>query len=170
MKRESVKDLIESFGMIAIVASLIFVAMELRQSQEIAIASQYQARTSFNLDRFGNQNEYQLNQAAEGFLLRLDHDSLSAVQKEWLSGKTPYELGMEIAEARNRIFVFDNLHYQYQAGFYDEESWQASRSRFKRLMSRSFIAQHYLFNRPDSWRKSFIEEASALLEEANQAD
>jgi len=46
MKRFNWRDLTEIVGFVAIVASLIFVGMQLMQSQEIAIASQYQERAS----------------------------------------------------------------------------------------------------------------------------
>ena len=52
MKNASWKDIAEVFGFAAIVASLIFVGLELRQSQRIAVAAQYQVRTGFNLDFF----------------------------------------------------------------------------------------------------------------------
>ncbi len=44
--------------MIAIVAPLNFVGLELRQSQKIAIASRYQARISFNVEYFQNMRDY----------------------------------------------------------------------------------------------------------------
>jgi hypothetical protein len=45
------KDIAELIGLVAIVASLIFVGLQLKQSQEIALATQYQARaeTTMNL-------------------------------------------------------------------------------------------------------------------------
>ena len=38
-------------GVIGLIASLLFVGLELRQSQRIALASQIQARAQMNVDR-----------------------------------------------------------------------------------------------------------------------
>ena len=38
------KDIAELVGLVAIVASLVFVGLQLKQGQEIALATQYQAR------------------------------------------------------------------------------------------------------------------------------
>ena len=65
MKSFRLKDSVELVGISAIVASLIFVGMELRQSQEIAIASQYQARVQFNLNFFDTVDDDGLRQFSE---------------------------------------------------------------------------------------------------------
>jgi hypothetical protein len=44
MKTNVLNDWLQIVGMVAIVASLVFVGMQLKQSQDIAIAAQYQAR------------------------------------------------------------------------------------------------------------------------------
>ena len=43
MNSERVNDWLQLVGMAAVVASLLFVGLQLKQSQEIAIAAQYQA-------------------------------------------------------------------------------------------------------------------------------
>ena len=44
MNSEKVNDWLQLVGMVAIVASLLFVGLQLKLSQDIAIAAQYQAR------------------------------------------------------------------------------------------------------------------------------
>ena len=51
MKREVVQDLIQSLGMIGIIGSLIFVGLQMQQTQRIAIAGQVQARAEIAVDR-----------------------------------------------------------------------------------------------------------------------
>ena len=46
MKREVVQDLIQLLGMVGIIGSLIFVGLEMRQSQRIAIAGQQLGRSA----------------------------------------------------------------------------------------------------------------------------
>ena len=57
------KDVAELVGIIAIVASLIFVGLELRQSQQIAIAGQYQDRT----DTYANMMFERQSQRTDSF-------------------------------------------------------------------------------------------------------
>ena len=51
MKREVVQDLIQFLGMIGIIGSLIFVGLQMQQTQRIAIAGQVQARAEMAVDR-----------------------------------------------------------------------------------------------------------------------
>ena len=46
MKKEELKAAAELIGIAAIVASLVFVGLQMKQSQDIAIAEQYQARST----------------------------------------------------------------------------------------------------------------------------
>ena len=55
MKKMNWKDIAESVGIAAIVASLIFVGMQLRQSQEFAVADQYQDRASATIEYYVSQ-------------------------------------------------------------------------------------------------------------------
>ena len=51
MKREIVQDLVQFLGMIGIIGSLIFVGLQMQQTQRIAIAGQVQARTEMFVNR-----------------------------------------------------------------------------------------------------------------------
>ena len=45
MRKIDIQDLIQVLGMVGIIGSLIFVGLEMRPSQRIALAGQEQART-----------------------------------------------------------------------------------------------------------------------------
>ena len=51
MKREVVQDLVQFLGMIGIIGSLIFVGLQMQQTQQIAIAGQVQARAEMFVNR-----------------------------------------------------------------------------------------------------------------------
>ena len=55
MDSSKLNDWMQIVGMFAIVASLIFVGLQMKQSQEIAIAAQYQARaeSAMNIHQVG---------------------------------------------------------------------------------------------------------------------
>ena len=57
MKNTDWKSIAELIGIAAIVASLIFVGLQMRQSQEIAVASQYHDRTVLAVEWFHEQRE-----------------------------------------------------------------------------------------------------------------
>ena len=52
MNSSRLNDWIQVIGMSAIIASLIFVGLQVKQAQDIAIASQYQARSDALRDQF----------------------------------------------------------------------------------------------------------------------
>jgi len=55
VKKFNWRDFTEIFGIASIVGSLIFVGLQLNQSQEIAIASQYQERASTAVEYYASQ-------------------------------------------------------------------------------------------------------------------
>tara|TARA_B100001248_G_C27208347_1_gene374551 strand:+ start:394 stop:669 length:276 start_codon:yes stop_codon:yes gene_type:complete len=59
MKKIDVQDLIQLLGMVGIIGSLIFVGLEMRQSQRIVLAGQQVLRTQFFLDEVDALSEPQ---------------------------------------------------------------------------------------------------------------
>ena len=103
------KDTAELIGIAAIVASLIFVGMQLKQSQDIAIATQYQARA-------------EATQALT--LAHLEADYLPPIPA--LRAGIGEEASIRDVHTQLWLWIqFDNHYYQYQAGFLDEDAWQA---------------------------------------------
>lgn len=130
MKIEAWKDTAELVGIIAIVASLVFVGLQLRQSHEIALATQYQARAE------ATQNLH-----------------LAGIEADWLPVR-PLRNGISEALSSRDINTFlwlwiqyDNHYYQYQAGYLDESAWQAQRRNIRELYS--FCDARFVYE----WRK-----------------
>ena len=113
MRKIDIQDLIQLLGMVGIIGSLIFVGLEMRQSQRIALAGQQALRTQFFLDGV---------------------DALSEPEKsnqkvmEMLLGDIPvtedYEWVLENSMHRN-WWIFENDFVQYDLGLMDENVWQA---------------------------------------------
>ncbi len=165
MKAVKLKDSVEMVGIAAIVASLIFVGMELRQSQEIAIASQYQSRIEMNLEFLDSMPEQDLRRIGERLKSRMAEISLVPEQESRFSGITPIEMGMSFVQTQKIIFTFDNGYYQYQAGFMNEESWRAIRRRSKRILGESALARESILNKSYQWRDSFVLEFGKMVQE-----
>ncbi len=175
MKKYGWKAVAEMIGIAAIVASLVFVGLQMKQSQEIAIAEQYQLRAIA---------------AAEHMQWLADNEALQGSVVGQIKGI--YESG-EASEAFNdlyetqgpdylatKLFVdfiglinFDNYYLQYQQGFMEEESWAAFRHRLKKLFQDEVSRSAYT-DEPQRWRESFqglcAELIAELEDEAGSAE
>ncbi len=165
MKTFSSKDLVEVVGITAVVASLIFVGMEIRQSQRIAIASQYQSRIGFNLEFFDALDERDFPDVGDRIKRRVNESSLPTESKQEFLQMESSSLGRVTIQVRRILFIFDNNHYQYRAGFVDEESWQSMRRRTKEILRVSSIMRFEIVGRPHQWRDSLRHEFEQMLKE-----
>jgi hypothetical protein len=154
MTREKLKDWLELIGIIAIVASLVFVGLELRQSRQIAIADIYQQRaalvievqnTSLVADRWG-----------DAFSKMAANESLTADEEGILKfGNNPW------------FSYWENNHFQYEIGLLTEEQWLASYNSMRSRIRRPLYQEWWRENR-DQWRESFAVEVDRAILEANQ--
>jgi hypothetical protein len=145
----------ELVGMAAIVASLVFVGLQLKQSQDIAISTQYNSRTSMAIDIFSTQLESgDLNMWARlGGL-----DSTTEL--------SPEDLGRLYLTGLSYLTLADNHYYQFQNGFLDDESWNTQRRTLKRQLAHPASASRYTFrNSTTAFRDSFIELCNELIAE-----
>ena len=156
MTRVGWKDIAELIGIGAIVASLVFVGMEMRQSQKIAIAAQYHERASLAVEWF-DQQSYDPTYFAE--------QCFPDVPAEL----TPKRAGEICISLLSFMTISDNHLYQYQAGFLDEESWSARRKGIK-VAFRLPAARYLIFEGNDAHRDSFVELARTLVSEIENDD
>jgi hypothetical protein len=166
MKKEELKAVAELIGIAAIVASLIFVGLQMKQSQDIAIAEQYQARSTaaseYVLWLAGNESilkrrinditsRYEKREGGDDFI-----DAYDTLGPEYLALAGILELSF--------LTVFDNYYRQYELGTMDDESWAAFRYRLKQSL-RSVRTRAAFLDEPKSWRKSFQELCHELIAE-----
>lgn len=158
MNKLSFRDTAELIGLAAIVASLIFVGMELQQSQRIAIADQYPLRLQANLSFLQAAPEATYVATGNRFRRQLpDSDMPENVRLE-LSQLDPAELGVRVNLLRQALMIVDNSHYQYQNGFMGEESWRAIRARSVAALESGWLSRALVLERQDEWRESFVQE------------
>ena len=101
MKKVSLDVWIQLIGMLSIVASLIFVGMEMRQSQRIALAAQQTARVQIFTEIVTGMTESGL---------------------AWLGPNEDYATSNRTNQI---LWVFENDYLQYRLGLMDESVWQA---------------------------------------------
>jgi len=143
VKETGWKDIAELIGIVAIVASLIFVGLQLKQSQEIAISSQYQARLDSII-------------AVKGNLLQ--SDSLIDVTRKVENGEPLGQMDILVLElAVGQAFdLWETNHFQYVGGFISEEHWQGVLREIDMSLGNLYVPEFWASNRL-SYRESFAE-------------
>lgn len=121
------KDVAELVGIAAVVAGLIFVGLQLRQSQAIAASSIYQERTGASVEAVLTmiQNDRVLSAMLKGRAGQLD-----AITKE-----------EQLAAAYNVFAItllWDNAHFQHERGFLSDDGWRRVRNDIKTVMRGPF--------------------------------
>ena len=101
MKKVSLDVWIQLIGMLSIVASLIFVGMEMRQSQRIALAAQQTARVQIFTEIVTGMTESGL---------------------AWLGPNEDYATSNR---TNQMLWIYENDYLQYRLGLMDESVWQA---------------------------------------------
>lgn len=143
-------------GLAAIVASLVFVGLEMRQSQEIAVAAQYHERASLAVEWFHQEHD-----TGE---MSLWADYCSPGMSTSASPEQIERAGHGCLSLTSFLTIHDNHLYQYQAGFLDEESWQARRETLKRVLGMPGVAVVVRDQRLP-FRQSFVDLCNELVRE-----
>ena len=160
------REIAELIGIGAIVASLIFVGLQLQQSQEIAVGAQYQERAHAQIENYLSQiqSDQALIDRGQRLINAASSGSYPIVIKNLIETKGPESVAVTYLLYRTKMAMMDNCHFQYESGFMTEDAWLAMRRRLQNLLSDDVFAAMY---RSESWhfRTSFQEESSQLLAE-----
>jgi len=121
---QRLNDWLQIVGLFGVIGSLIFVGLQLRQTQAIALSETYQNRTASTIA----MNVGVLSSPA----------ALSGIAK--IYGNKPDELTMSEAVALeysigNILTILENNQLQYQAGFLSQEHWDKSLEELKCLLT-----------------------------------
>ena len=107
-----IERIINVVGVFSLVAGLIFVGMELRQSQRLALAAQQQERTAITNDMVLGLTEANVD-----------------FQSVYYERNFEYDLSTEKIAYRNFVhltwFLYENDYYQYTRRLMDESTWRA---------------------------------------------
>jgi glutathione S-transferase len=138
MDAAKLNDWMQVVGIFAVVASLIFVGLQMKQTQEIAVASQFQARsTEFQaLSRTGVEANWTYPPLRPFISEQFSAADISAAVWSWAG--------------------FDNHHFQYQSGFLSEEAWNAQLSAQQQIYSNCYLRFVYEFSK-GRMRKSVVD-------------
>ena len=124
MKKVGSDTWIQLLGMLSVLAGLVFVGLEMRQSQQIALAAQQQARTEIFTGIVNSVNESSEVSLYQILVKARDNEPLTASEKKITENY-----------ALQTIWVFENDFIQYQAGLIDENVWLAKLLSVRTLSS-----------------------------------
>lgn len=143
MSKMSWKEIAEIIGVTAIVASLVFVGVELRQARQIAIADVYQQRSSMVID---------LHSA------RLSSEPLAQAMKKMASGEELDDWDTKLVNTVHYLFItyWENVHFQYEYGLMPEEQWQASQRALGNYLRNTPGALEFWESTKFAMRGSFV--------------
>ena len=128
MNSAKLREWLEIIGIFSVVASLVFVGLQMRQAHKISLSQTYQSRTTaaaeFNATFASNPV------ALSGYAKSVEGRSADMTAEEYQSLHR-----MTIAV----LHLYDNAHFQYQQGFVSEEFWMATRTNLKSWMRYSAL-------------------------------
>jgi hypothetical protein len=168
MKSTNWKDIVEVVGIAAIVASLVFVGLELRQSDQIAIAAEYQERVATVVDIYNTQidSDTALSVVGQPFFETVRSADFPDEYRHLYEGYTVEQLGFISTVTLISLTNFDNLYFQYQSGFISDESWQAFRYRLRNVFESPLTRQ--MFEKDPNWyRASYRQLCREIITEIN---
>ena len=154
MDSAKLNDWMQVIGIFALVASLIFVGLEMRQSQRIALSAAYQARadSSMVLRMAALESE------------RLQSAIVKSRQDGSLERLTPEELVVLRARWNGQLVYLENMHYQYLSGFITDEHWQTNRNEMIGMLSGNPEWGGELLERCGNYRETFCAEIKSAAE------
>jgi hypothetical protein len=147
LKQAKIRDWLEIVGIFAVVASLIFVGMQLQLDRKVALVDQYFNRAeSAKADRRSLlESDAYMQFLEEGWALGNrppfwdDGWEIAAQMEEGTISVR--SAGAEILRHQMSIIGYDSVYFQYQQGLLDEEPWIGLRSVLKNNMARHELAR-----------------------------
>lgn len=156
MKNGDWKSIAELIGIFAIVASLVFVGLQMRQSQEIALSQTHSVRSGTVIGQIMSvaENPYYLSALAKR--AAGNADQITPVEHQALS---------QIANAA--IYSIEDAFYQNRKGFLPDERWEASRETLRWFMTGdAHIQAREIYERnPSVWSSEFQEVVDDVIRE-----
>ncbi len=155
MKTTEWKYIVEVAGIAAIVASLMFVGLEMRQTRMLAMAAAYQARTDSEISIA---------------LALLETDRTWQRYRKIVAGQdlADQELFEHELVLGTRLMYWENVHYQWENELLTDQFWEANRNSIRAIMLNQYAHQYWKMNR-HLWRESFRIEVDKVMDEWEQS-
>ena len=152
MKKLDINALAQLLGLAGVMASLIFVGLQMKQTQQIALAAQAQARTEMLLAR---HMVYLEGNAELGYRTFTSPYNELSEQERWI--KDRYASWLRDLQQNN--------YFQYRLGFLDPEQWDVVEARITQTWSDCDLRTGYF--QPDFMESAFVDYLLALDDPCN---
>jgi len=116
MKKIAIADLIQLLGMMGIIGSLIFVGLDMRQSQRIAMAGQQMERTALLIGANSVSTK-----------AGLDWHSIVFLDQPELADTYPSGVAAGRNNYHQALFNYENDYFQFSQGLMPIEVWDAKK-------------------------------------------
>ena len=131
MKKLEINDFIQIAGMFGIIGSLIFVGLQMKQTQTIALGEQIQARNQMLLD-------------SQLILLGDEHIGRDLIDKSNIAALNPETLSEEERSVWRQLIsvrgvTIQNAFQQYELGLLPEDVWQQADQRISLHWNNCYI-------------------------------
>jgi hypothetical protein len=158
MDSAKLNDWMQVVGIFALVASLVFVGLQMKQSHDIALSVAYQSRAATGIDMTSARAANEKGLAA---WYANDAASIDDLSAEEVRAGTMLAAGFRIA--------IDNALYQNENGFVSDEFWAAVREDMKGSMRLLFL-RHYFESRRHLMRPSYKAVVDEIIKELDEEE
>jgi hypothetical protein len=168
MDSAKINDWMQVVGIFALVASLIFVGLQMRQEHEIARVMIYQERAS-------SVAEVSIAVAASPEALAAEIKSAFGDPTQeilidgWAGPITAQDMVLGTFQVNAFLALADNSYFQYQEGFLPRSHWVSVRSKLKNATVRFPFLRFRIEQSLDQQRPEFREELISLIGEIDQS-
>jgi hypothetical protein len=155
MDSAKLNDWMQVIGIFALVASLIFVGMQMRLDREIARVTIYQSRASTTAEVLAT--------------LASSPEAIAASVKSMTGDEiTSQDMLLGTFQLSSVFTLSDNSYYQYQQGFLPEEHWLSVRRTVKNAISGNPFAWQHVKRNLDTFRPAFRDEVIRMISEIDE--
>ena len=155
MDSAKLNDWLQVIGLFGVIASLVFVGMQMKQDREIALSDAYQARTATAID-------FQASVVSSPELL----DAQLRVQENGFENVSARDRILYTTYVRMGLNIYENVYFQYMNGFIDDEHWSRTQNQIRQfLLSPPNIVAIRQHIDAGLWRESFGEYLVNQLDE-----
>lgn len=123
MNSSKINDWLQIVGLFGVIASLVFVGLQMRQDREIALSEAYQDRTAISLSL---DYDFRNNPALISAFAKVRNHGWSGISAEEQSLLSSFH--------GSTMEIYENLHYQYVHGFIDDEHWNKSEAYIRTFL------------------------------------
>ena len=142
------KQIIEAIGIASVVASLLFVGIQLLLDRRLALAEQYfdrsesvksDLRSLLESDAYYRSQEELWEQGVRPVFWDEESETAQLVREGKLSIAS---LHLQMLQAELEVLAFDNNYFRYQQGLLNDEFWLTNIDYITRLLARSELYRY----------------------------